>query len=185
MLSDIVDTLDNLYCCDQFVVPFTCWPPLWVAKCVSGIQRSWIRNCAPHHKAITHYWDIPCRQCTEICSHVSSIQNNPDDDNITDFEFVFVDKTPLCGNDRWCIAHVSNSANWWHQRERICHHKDNIIENISFLFLNSSFPGQNGRRFADGIFRCIFVNEKFVFWLKIHWSFFLSVQLTISQHWFK
>ena len=46
-------------------------------------------------------------------------------------------------------------------------------------------PGQNGRHFADGIFRCISVNEKFVFWLKYHWSLFVSFQLTINQHWFR
>ena len=44
---------------------------------------------------------------------------------------------------------------------------------------------QNGRHFADDIFRCIFVNESFVFWLKFHWSLFLWAQLTISQHWYR
>ena len=34
-------------------------------------------------------------------------------------------------------------------------------------------------------FRCIFVNETCVFWLKFHWSLFLSVQLTRTQHWFR
>ena len=36
-------------------------------------------------------------------------------------------------------------------------------------------PGQNGRHFADDIFRCIFVNKTFIFWLKFHWSLFLKV----------
>ena len=27
--------------------------------------------------------------------------------------------------------------------------------------------------------------KSFVFWLKFHWSLFLRVQLTISQHWFR
>ena len=27
--------------------------------------------------------------------------------------------------------------------------------------------------------------KSFVFWLKIHWSLFLGVQLTIAQHWFR
>ena len=27
--------------------------------------------------------------------------------------------------------------------------------------------------------------KRFVFWLKFHWSLFLRVQLTISQHWFR
>ena len=39
--------------------------------------------------------------------------------------------------------------------------------------LNLSIPGQNGRRFADDSFRCIFVNENFVFWLKFLCSLFL------------
>ena len=33
--------------------------------------------------------------------------------------------------------------------------------------LNSSPPGPNGRHFADDIFRCIFVNEKFCILIKI------------------
>ena len=45
--------------------------------------------------------------------------------------------------------------------------------------------GQNGRHFADDIFRCIFVNENFVSWLKFHWSFVLRVQLTITQQWLR
>ena len=32
---------------------------------------------------------------------------------------------------------------------------------------NSSLPGQKGRHFADDIFRCIFVNEKFCILIKI------------------
>ena len=33
--------------------------------------------------------------------------------------------------------------------------------------------------------RCIFLIENFVFWLKLHWSLFLGVQLTMTQHWFR
>ena len=38
-------------------------------------------------------------------------------------------------------------------------------------FVNSSPPGLNGRRFADDIFRCIFVNEKFHILIKISLKF--------------
>ena len=34
-------------------------------------------------------------------------------------------------------------------------------------FINSSVPEQNVRHFADGIFRCIFMNEKFFILIKI------------------
>ena len=37
--------------------------------------------------------------------------------------------------------------------------------------INSSPPGQNGRHFADDIFRCIFVNEKFHILIKISEKF--------------
>ena len=37
--------------------------------------------------------------------------------------------------------------------------------------VNSSPPGKNGRDFADGIFRCIFVNKKFGLLIKISRNF--------------
>ena len=37
----------------------------------------------------------------------------------------------------------------------------------------------------NDIFKCIFLNKKFVFWFEFHWSLFLWVQLTITQHWFR
>ena len=46
--------------------------------------------------------------------------------------------------------------------------------------IHSSPLGHNGRHIADDSFICIFMNESFVFWLKVHWSLFLSVQL---NHW--
>ena len=55
---------------------------------------------------------------------------------------------------------------------------------VSHCTVNSSPPGQNGRHFADNIFRCIFVNEKICILIKISLRLFLSVQLTINQHWF-
>ena len=36
---------------------------------------------------------------------------------------------------------------------------------------NSSPPGQNGRHFADGIFICIFLNDKFYILIKISLNF--------------
>ena len=38
-------------------------------------------------------------------------------------------------------------------------------------------PGQNGRLFADDIFRCIFANESLVFWLKISLKFVPKVPI--------
>ena len=38
---------------------------------------------------------------------------------------------------------------------------------------------------ADDIFNAFSSMKRFVFWLEFHWSFFLGVQLTIGQHWFR
>ena len=44
----------------------------------------------------------------------------------------------------------------------------------SVIAFNSSTPGQNGRHFADDIFRCIFVNEKFCILIKTSLKFALK-----------
>ena len=38
-------------------------------------------------------------------------------------------------------------------------------------YFNSSLPGQNGRNFADDVFKCIFVNEKFCISIEISLKF--------------
>ena len=43
----------------------------------------------------------------------------------------------------------------------------------------------NRRPFADDIFECIFLNENVWISIKISSKFFLRVQLTIFQHWFR
>ena len=49
-----------------------------------------------------------------------------------------------------------------------------------YLF-NTLRPRQNGRRFPDDIFKCIFFNENYEFRLKFHCSLFLGAQLTMVQ----
>ena len=51
--------------------------------------------------------------------------------------------------------------------------------------INTLRPRQNGRNFADDIFKCIFFNEMFQLRLKFHWRLFIRVQLTIIQHCFR
>ena len=71
---------------------------------------------------------------------------------------------------------------------------ENALNNVIYLkwsclfrpqWVNSSPPEQKGCHFADDIFGCIFVNEKFCILVKFHWSLLLRVQLTITQHWFR
>ena len=59
-----------------------------------------------------------------------------------------------------------------------------IVSLLTQICINLSPLGQNGRHFANDIFKCIFINGSVVFRFKFHWSLFLKVQLIISQHWF-
>ena len=54
-----------------------------------------------------------------------------------------------------------------------------------YFCINTLRPRQDGRCFVDNIFKRIFLNEKYGFQLKFHWSLFLRVQLTISKHWLR
>ena len=42
---------------------------------------------------------------------------------------------------------------------------------VRHIFINSSPPGQDDRHFADGSFRCIFMNEKFLILINISLKF--------------
>ena len=42
---------------------------------------------------------------------------------------------------------------------------------VAGVYVNSSSPGQNGSHFAEDIFRCIFMNEKFCILIKISLKF--------------
>ena len=50
---------------------------------------------------------------------------------------------------------------------------------------NTLKPRQNGRYFADDIFKCIFWNEDIRIANDISLNVFLGVKLTIFQHWFQ
>ena len=73
--------------------------------------------------------------------------------------------------------------NWGQQVARLYLLHGSLGESHSFL--THLPPGQNGCHFADDIFRYIFVNEKLCILIKFDWSFFLRVNLTITQHWFR
>ena len=60
-----------------------------------------------------------------------------------------------------------------------CHHVDfTCLSSFSNQMLNTLRSRQNGRHFADDIFKCIFLNENA--W-SFHWSLFLGFKLTIFR----
>ena len=62
-------------------------------------------------------------------------------------------------------------------------HFNGILAKLELL--HTPHPGQNGRHFADDIFRCIFVNETFCIFIKFSLKFVLKGQLTKNQCWFR
>ena len=59
------------------------------------------------------------------------------------------------------------------------------MEGEVVALVNSSSPEQNGRHFAEDIFMCIFVIEKFCILIKISMKFFPRSPVDKTQHWFR
>ena len=59
------------------------------------------------------------------------------------------------------------------------------MKQMSSLETNTLRRSQDGGCFANVLFKCIFIFENVGISIKILWSLFLVVQLTINQHWFK
>ena len=51
------------------------------------------------------------------------------------------------------------------------------------LLINTSMPKQDGRHFADKIFKCIFLNGSCCILSTSHWNMFAMAQLTMIQNW--
>ena len=61
---------------------------------------------------------------------------------------------------------VQVMLNWWQAITW-----DSVDKGTRPQWVNSSSPGQNGRHFADDIFKCIFLNEKVWFLTEISLKF--------------
>ena len=59
-----------------------------------------------------------------------------------------------------------------------------FVVNADILF-STLRPRIYGRHFPDDIFKRILFNENVWISIKIHWTLFLMVQLTLFKHWFR
>ena len=104
-----------------------------------------------------------------------------------------------CGTEHVCK--IFSRAKNWHDAEAVCNGEFGHLASIVSLtedrdpiarkaavwphkWMNSSLPQQNGRHFANYLFKCIFVNKKFCMSIKFDWRLILMVQMTITQYWF-
>ena len=88
----------------------------------------------------------------------------------------------------WHTALNTNPIQYWFMKTGGNHWMDKRWPYYSWppgLLFNSSPHGQNGCHFADDNSNAFSWMKSFVFWLNFHWSLFLRVQLTITQHWFR
>ena len=77
-----------------------------------------------------------------------------------------------------CVQHIMTKVNLRSDLE--------VLKDITHLaFFNTLRTRQNGRHFTDDIFNAFSWMKMYDFRLRFHWSLFLRVQLTISQHWFR
>ena len=51
--------------------------------------------------------------------------------------------------------------------------------------LDTLRPEQNGRNFAENIFKCLLWMKIFESWFKCHWGLLVRAKLTGNHHWFK
>ena len=81
-----------------------------------------------------------------------------------------------------CIVFMSrNMISWTRQWYNVFCVANDVCGQCGWInpsYLTHLPPGQNGRHFADDIFKCIFLNENA--WIVIEMS-----QLTMNQHWLR
>ena len=115
------------------------------------------------------YWKMPCQSVVLLLCMFY----------ITKTHHSFYDESKSVGsNNSGRKGLPLDIVSIWYEQLSQCHDRNE---------LNSSSLGQNGRHFADDIFKCIFLNDKVRLLTKFHWSLFLSVKsiITRTQHWFR
>ena len=75
----------------------------------------------------------------------------------------------ICQAKMW--LKISQCCGYWWPDTNSCKGHLQAWQWAQMQKVNSSPPGQNGRHFADSIFRCIFMNEKFCTFIKISVKF--------------
>ena len=86
------------------------------------------------------------------------------------------------------------SWGWWFETplRSLWRHRNGLERNcrwfcsgLNVLTINTLRPRQNGRHFQTTFSNVFSWMKMYEFRLKFHWTLFLRVQLTISQHWFR
>ena len=79
----------------------------------------------------------------------------------------------LCQNTGLLVSQALGDTNISHHYHdyRQKYKVYNLVSTGQLVKFNSSPPGQNGHRFPDDIFRCIFMNEKFCILITISLKF--------------
>ena len=104
------------------------------------------------------------------------------------FRFHFIlDVSPGCASFPETRLQEISSFLSGHSRRRLSGNHLVLVSNMqgAKIVTNVLRPIQNGRRFADDVFKYIFLNNNVWIPMKFHCSLFLRVQLTIPQRRFR
>ena len=128
------------------------WPVKWHPFCVSFNVLKYLHLHGDHH-----VWVSICYCAIFTTKALFSCPTATLRGNYSDWLLASGWWNQFCGSLFSKIAFCVKST-FWYQKQ--CKSSGNLAH-----YFNSFPPGQNGRHFADDIFRCLFVNEKF--WILI------------------
>ena len=142
---------------------YRCWPPwsfdptkifIYQKIQIPFSKHTWSYDPLSSSGKLTQQWDKIFHELRLLCflmmNHSSSI--GPHRGWSISLHTISIDR---------CYYITSRVAYWWPPWTTI----------LQCGLLNPSSPGQNGRHFADDIFNCIVVNEKFCVLIKISLKF--------------
>ena len=152
-----------------------------IKSCSNSLSRK-TRTISPH-VVTTIAADVRVKQ--ELQSEYQVMEDRFSESIFTGEYWIFLHATPECTSDGRLIFQgyvclwILNKKLW-----RACDVILMVAGDIQQSKLNTLRPRQNGRHISDDTFKPISWMNVFEFRLKFHLSLFLSVLLTIFQHWF-
>ena len=103
--------------------------------------------------------------------------------------YLYCSKPSVLNEDKWKCVQVNIMVIDALVPKRHQDNNNHCVDSICIIYISTALthlPLDKMAAFSQAIFSDAFSRMKSCFfWLKFHWSLFLGVQLTITQHWFR
>ena len=152
------------------------------------VARTFVRlfYCQPHRMGHGQHLNLEMdmdswygrvlRQSIQICKSSPEISKQASMIAELTFDLNFVFDSKVVPKALWPTIRAVGFPNW----------RRALIDSIQEHDVLTHLPLDKMAAISQTIFAGAFSRMKsFVFWLKFHWSLFLRVQFTITQHWFR